>query len=313
MFSTNERLQAMLNDALGPFILNALSNPYTTEIMVNPNGSVWQEQLGQPMLHRGFMSAMHAENIIRLVTSLNDQEINSTSPAIAAVLPGGQRFQGFLPPMSDAPCFTIRCPQLRILTMNDYVPLFCSERTWSIITGYVVARKNILIVGGMSSGKSTLMNSLISYIPPEERIVTIEDTPELRITLPNHVRLYTSRYLPMHATVAEALRGRFDRILPGEIRDGATAIGVLSAWNIGHPGGLCTLHANSAYEALYRLEDLCSEVNAAGDYRPRIGRTIDLIVYLARVNGQRVISDVLTINGWNGDSYDTKSLLERDN
>jgi type IV secretion system protein VirB11 len=302
----------MLYAACGAQITAALYDDEVTEICVNADGGIWIELLGKPMQWIGTMPKEHRLQILYLVAKMyNDRVITSEHPHLEAILPGGQRFTGCIPPMSDGPELNIRVPNVRILTREDYVPGTCSDVLWTIMTGSIVRKKNILVIGGMSSGKSTLLNALIAHIPVEERIVTIEDTPELKIALPNVVRRYTSNTWTMADVARMALRTAARRIIPGEIRDGATAVAVLTAWGTGHPGGLCTLHANSAHEALIHLEELCAEVSP-GDFRPRIGRTIDLIVALARAHGIPTIQDVLSVARWDAqkEAYVTQSLLE---
>ena len=308
MSSSAARHQAMLDEALGPVIAAALRDSLTTDLCINPDGTLWQQRLGEAMRFLTHIPADQTESIIWLVAKLNGQVVHAQSPSLAAILPGGQRFQGFVPPRVTAPTIMIRCPQLRVLTKEDYVPASCTEHTWEVLRHAVISRKNMMLVGGMGSGKSTLMNSMLALIPSQERCATIEDTPELQVLLPNYVSFYVEKDASMEQAVKEALRSNVNRILPGEIRDGRTAIAVLNAWCTGHPGGVCTLHADSAEEALPRLEDLCAQAGP-GNYRPLIERSVDVIVSLTRTMGTPTIHDVIAVNTRKVHRYDTKSLL----
>lgn len=307
MSQLHKRLEVMLDDAFGLCIREALHDRSTTELCVNPDGTIWQEKAGENMRCIGSLSRTNIESIIRLAANFNgpEHEVRPTNPTVAVLLPGGQRFQGFIPPQVDAPAFCIRCPRTQVLSKDDYVPVSCSEDIWNEVTRYVKEQKNILIVGAMSSGKTALLNTLLTYIPKEERLIYLEDTPEIVSPVPNSLRLYT-----IGNWKKDLLRTAASRIVHGEVRDGPAAMAMLDAWDLGHAGGLCTLHANSAQGALTRLEHLCARVNAEGDFRSQIGDVIDVVIYMERQNDHRIIKTVLTLNTWTGTKYEFKSLLE---
>jgi len=304
-----DRWQPMLEAALGPIILDALADPRTTEIMVNPDGRIWQECHGTPMAPLGQHAPQATEAVIRLLATMNQTQVSFAQPSLDAVLPSGARFKGFLPPRTKAPAFCIRTHQTQILTKEAYVPKACSEALWDLLMQTIAQSANLLIVGKMSSGKTTLLNSLMATIPASVRLVTIEDTAETTVHVPNHLQLYTSAEADLQAVVKEGFRTAAHRMMVGEIRDGGTALNTLKLW-LGIGGGICTLHADSARDALPRLEYLCKETSGGGD-QPLIGEVIDLIVFMEAVQGQRRIAEVLRIQGWNGVTYDTETLLER--
>ncbi len=174
----------------------------------------------------------------------------------------------------------------------------------------VAERRNIVVAGGTGSGKTTLLNALLAERAfSDARVIILEDTAELQCASANVVQLLTKRTDPpvtMRDLVQTTLRLRPDRVVVGEVRDGA-ALEVLKAWNTGHPGGLLTLHANSAADALTRLEDLCLE-NIAASPKRLIASAVDLVVFITRPRiheggGGRVLTEIVSVNGLRGESY----------
>ena len=307
--SLEARQRMMLEEALGPLVRAALATPRTVEVLVNADGTIWHEVHGTGMVCVGMQDPRTTEATIRLVAALNQAEIHRRQPSLDAVLPTGERFKGFLPPRTRGPAYCIRCPQAQALTREDYVPACCPAEVWDLLARAVVGRTNVLLVGGMSSGKTTLMNALIRLIPPHTRVASMEDTAELTLSMPNHLQLYTSADADLQAVVKEGFRTAAQRILVGEIRDGVTAINTLKLW-LGVGGGIATTHADSARDALTRLAYLCAEVGA-GTYQPLLGDVIDLIVFMENIQGQRLISEVVRVYAWKGDRYDMETVWQR--
>ena len=227
------------------------------------------------------------------------------SRASAAELPGsGERFEGLLPPVSTAPCFSIRKPATTPFELGDYVdqgalaPALAEALKDSIRT-----HSNILIAGGTSSGKTTFTNALLAEASlGDDRIVILEDTRALKCAAPNVVQLRTHRgSTSLQDLVRSTLRLRPDRIIVGEVR-GPEALDLLKAWNTGHPGGITTLHANSARGALSRLEQLVGEATPALPFG-LIGEAIDVVVFLSRASGRRRVEEVLRVSGFCEDGY----------
>ena len=292
-----DRRSTMLRTAMGPVIAEALADPLVIEVMVNPDGSLRLDRLGQGRIDTGErLTASEVERIIRLVASHVRAEVHADSPIISAELPSrddgmsGERFEGLLPPVALGPCFSIRKPAARIYTLADYVAdRIMMPGQAEALKQAVKDRSNILVVGGTSSGKTTLANALLAEMAGlDERVILIEDTRELQCAAPDCVPLRTRPgIVSMADLVRSTLRLRPDRIIVGEVR-GAEALDMLKAWNTGHPGGIATIHANSARSSLYRLEQLISEAVVTVP-RHLIAEAIDLIVFIhGRGTGRRI-------------------------
>ncbi|WP_292255030.1 P-type conjugative transfer ATPase TrbB, partial [Mesorhizobium sp.] len=177
---------------------------------------------------------------------------------------GGHRFEGLLPPVVAAPTFTIRRRASRLIPLDDYVAAkIMTEHQASLIRNAITSRMNIVISGGTGSGKTTLANAVIAEIvetAPDDRMVILEDTAEIQCAAENAVALHTSDTIDMGRLLKSTMRLRPDRIIVGEVRDGA-ALTLLKAWNTGHPGGVTTIHSNTAESALRRLEQLTAEAS----------------------------------------------------
>ena len=305
----HERTYAMFQEALGPLLREALGDPLTTEVMINPDGTVWVERQGQSMTWEGTCDVLYVERIIRLAAALDYKEVSENAPSVAVTLPGGQRFQGFMPPRVAAHALTIRTHQRQVLTREHYVPHLCPGDVFDRCVEAIRAKETVLIAGMMSSGKSTFMSTLLGYVEATERLVTVEDVQELQVQVPNRVALFATPST-VHQAIDDAWRSAAHRVLVGEIRNGPAAIAALDVW-MGLKGGLCTIHGKSGRDALQRLEHLCGEVNRNGDFRPRIASVIDLVVYLEQVEGKRQVQEVLQLNGWGETGYDITTLFAR--
>jgi type IV secretion system protein VirB11 len=314
---SSERRRAMLRTAMGPTIAAALSDPATQEIMVNPDGRLWIDRLGEGRSDTGAIyDSSQVERIIRLVASHARTEAHALSPIVSAELPphgggAGERFEGVLPPVSLAPCFSIRKPAARIYTLPDYVSDgIMSADTARLLSLAVAGRKNILVAGGTSSGKTTLANALLAEMGTlDERVILIEDTRELQCAAPDTVALRTRHgSVSMADLVRSTLRLRPDRIIVGEVR-GREALDMLKAWNTGHPGGIATVHANSALSALYRLEQLVQEAVVAVPRR-LIAEAIDIIAFVSGRGVARRVEAPVRVAGLDPDGgYGTVQLI----
>ena len=305
---SGERRRTMLRTALGPAVATALADPRVVEVMVNPDGRLWLDRLGEGRSDTGTVyEPAQVDRIIRLVASNARGEVHGDRPIVSAELPphgegAGERFEGILPPVSLAPCFSIRKPASRIYTLLDYVTDgVMSADVARLLSLAVVDRRNILVVGGTSSGKTTLANALLAEMAHlEERVILIEDTRELQCAAPDVVGLRTrAGSVTMADLVRSTLRLRPDRIIVGEVR-GGEALDMLKAWNTGHPGGIATVHANSAASALYRIEQLVAEA-VASIPRPLIADAIDLIVFIAGRGLSRRVETIARVAGLDPD------------
>jgi type IV secretion system protein TrbB len=277
--------------------------------MVNPDGGLRLDRLGEGRIDTGVrLAAAEVERIIRLVASHVRIEVHAGNPVVSAELPprdegvAGERFEGILPPVSLAPCFTIRKPAARVYTLTDYV----ADRIMlplqaKILSQAIVDRRNLLIVGGTSSGKTTLANALLAEMAElDERVILLEDTRELQCAAPDCVALRTKPGIVSLADlVRSTLRFRPDRIIVGEVR-GAEALDMLKAWNTGHPGGIATVHANSGRTALYRLEQLIQEAVVTVPRR-LIAEAIDVIVFIQGRGVARRIESISEVTGLDAD------------
>lgn len=301
---SQERRRAMLRTAMGPTISAALADPEVVEIMVNPDGALRLDRLGEGRVDTGTLyDAAQVERIIRLVASHARSEVHAAAPIISAELPphgegAGERFEGVLPPVSLAPCFSIRKPAAKVYTLRDYVEDgIMPPETARLLALAVVERKNVLVAGGTSSGKTTLANALLAEMAHlDERVILIEDTRELQCAAPDVVALRTrSGSVSMADLVRSTLRLRPDRIIVGEVR-GREALDMLKAWNTGHPGGIATVHANSASAALYRLEQLIQECVVTVP-RWLIAEAIDMIVFISGRGRARRVETLARVAG----------------
>jgi len=303
-----ERRRAMLRTAMGPAIAAALADPRVIEIMVNPDGALRVDILGEGRVDTDVkLDAPQVERIIRLVASHVRSEVHGDKPIVSAELPplgsgAGERFEGILPPVSSAPCFSIRKPAARIYTLMDYVTDgIMSAEAARLLSLAVVDRRNILVAGGTSSGKTTLANALLAEMAHlDERVILIEDTRELQSPARDTVALRTR---PGAATMGDLVRStlrlRPDRIIVGEVR-GGEALDMLKAWNTGHPGGIATVHANSAASALYRIEQLIQEAVVTVPRR-LVAEAIDMIVFIAGRGTARRIETIARVAGFDPD------------
>ena len=302
---TLSRKRAMLASAMGPAITAALADPYVTEVMVNPDGKLRLDRLGEGCSDTGtIIDAAQVERIIRLVASHARSEVGAGAPIISAELPAyggahaGERFEGLLPPVATAPCFSIRKPAARIYTLADYVgDGIIDEQVAQTLRDAVITRQNILVAGGTSSGKTTLANALLAEMAAlGERVILIEDTRELQCAAPDTVALRTQPGVVSIADLVRAtLRLRPDRIIVGEVR-GGEALDMLKAWNTGHPGGIATVHANSARAALYRLEQLVQE-RAQHVPKRLIAEAIDMIIFISGRGLARRVETIARVTG----------------
>jgi type IV secretion system protein TrbB len=303
---TRARRKGMLRTAMGPAIAQALDEPDVVEVIVNPDGKLWLDRHGSGRAHTGIALTPHeAERIIRLVATHVRLEANASSPIVSAELPEtGERFEGLLPPITLGPCFAIRKPAASVFRLEHYVEARIMSVAQALALAEAVAnRRNVLVAGGTGSGKTTLANALLAEIADlEERVVIIEDTRELRCQAKDCVALRTKPGVVGLATlVRSTMRLRPDRIIVGEVR-GGEALDMLKAWNTGHPGGIATVHANSARAALYRLEQLIQEAVVTVPRR-LVAEAIDLIVFIAGRGSARRVEAIETLAGLdaNGD------------
>jgi pilus assembly protein CpaF len=288
-------------EGLGP-LEPLLADPAVTDVLVNGPGPVWVERAG--VLERVPLTLDEAtiRHLIERIVGPLGLRIDRASPLVDARLPDGSRVNAVVPPLAvDGPCLTIRRFGARAVPLEA----FCPPAVAMLLAGAVRARANIVISGGTGAGKTTLLNALAAAIPPDERVVTIEDTAELRVARDHVVRLEARPpnadgvgEVRVRDLVRNALRMRPDRIIVGEVR-GAEALDMLQAMNTGHEGSLSTCHANGPADALRRLETmaLTGEVALTLEaVREQVAAAVDLVVQVARrPGGGRAVVEVAEV------------------
>jgi len=307
---SHPRLVRKLQEALGDQLCVALDDNNVVEIMLNPDGKLFIERLGHGVAPAGEMSSAAAEMVIGTVAHALQSEVDTNQPIISGELPiGGHRFEGLLPPIVAKPAFTIRRRASRLIPLDDYVRTgVMTDLQAGTIRSAIASRLNIIISGGTGSGKTTLANAVIDEIvrnAPEDRLVVLEDTAEIRCAAENAVLLHTSDSVDMARLLKSTMRLRPDRIVVGEVRDGA-ALTLLKAWNTGHPGGVATIHSNTAMSALRRLEQLTAEASQQPMHEV-IGEAVDLIVSIERTPRGRRVRDIITVERFAKGEYEIQS------
>lgn len=311
VMSTVERqsiIRRVVDEALGLGVLEPLlADPSVTEIMVNGYKSVYVERRGRlEKLDLTFTSNDHLmQTIDRIVASVN-RRVDESSPMVDARLASGERVNVIIPPLAlDGPSLTIRRfpAPFSLFDLMDKGSL--DKTTMQFLETCVRARFNIVVSGGTGTGKTTMLNALSGLIPNGDRIVTIEDSAELQLQQPHVVRLESrpanvegQGQVTIRDLVRNSLRMRPDRIIVGEVRGGET-LDMLQAMNTGHDGSLVTVHANSAADAVSRLETLASMSEVTIPYdaiKDQINSAVDLIVQLTRgVDGSRRVKEVVAV------------------
>ena len=303
------------NEVLGlgplePLLLDAT----ISDILVNTHRQVYVERRGQlELTDTHFANEAHLRKIIDRIVSRVGRRVDESSPMVDARLPDGSRVNAIIPPLAiDGSLLSIRRFSVKPLKMNDLVGYkSLTPEMAEIIAGLVKGKCSILISGGTGSGKTTLLNIMSGFIPPSERIITIEDAAELQLQQPHVVRLETrppnvegKGEISQRALVRNSLRMRPDRVIIGEVR-GAEALDMLQAMNTGHEGSMATVHANTARDALGRVENM---VNMAGlnlpikAVRQQISSAIWVVIQALRLtDGKRKVTSIQEITGMEGD------------
>ena len=302
-----------------------MDDPEVTEIMVNGHEHIYVEKNGQLSLYgKSFASRERLEDVIQQIVAGCNRVINTGMPLADARLPDGTRIHAALPPVAvDGPVLTIRRFPMRAMDMEDLLRMgTLDEETAAFLQQLVRCGYSVMIGGGTSAGKTTFLNALSAYIPPGERLITIEDTAELRIPGERNLvrleaknaNLQEARSITIRDLIRAALRMRPDRIIVGEVR-GEETIDLLQALNTGHDGSLSTAHANSAGDMLLRLETmaLMGMAMPLEAIRRQIASGIDIFVQLGRDrNKQRRLLEIAEVTGFADGAVQLGKLYERD-
>ena len=323
-----ERRMTGLRRDLGPTCLDALGNPKIIEVMLNPDGRIFLDELGRGMFDTGQkMAAIAAESLFNGIAEMLRTAVTVKEPILEGELPlDGSRFEGLIWPIVAAPAFAIRKKASLIFTIDDYEkrgiithrddPLNVRRRRITsfvdtvkglshgdIIRLAISQRKNILVIGSTSSGKTTLVNAIldgIAKLTPDHRIVLIEDTGEIQCAADNFVQMRSNADVSMTRLLKATMRLRPDRIIVGEVRDGAV-LALLKMWNTGHPGGLATIHANDCEDGLVRVGQLMEENEGIKANPQVISNAIDLCIFIEKETGidaGRKVRELAVIEGY---------------
>jgi pilus assembly protein CpaF len=306
-------------------IAHLIQDPDVSEIMVNAGGRIFVERRG--LLDEATHLHLEERNLqvaVRNIARTLGDDISEEQPILDSRLPDGSRVAAVIPPCSlGGTTLTIRKFQSRLFTADELVNVgMLTHEIHTELRAAIEAQQNILISGGTSTGKTTLLNALTAFIPATERVVIIEDTAELHVEQANHVRFEARRAqrdLPavtIRDLLKATLRHRPDRIVVGEVR-GGEAYDLLQALNTGHAGSLSTIHANSASQALTRLASCALQSGVEMPYtaiRLQIADAIGRVVHLGRRRGQRLVEEMVLIEGYDGskDVYALKAVSMAD-
>jgi type IV secretion system protein VirB11 len=325
--SMHRKLEGLRRD-LGPEIMRELADPTVIEVMLNPDGKVWRDRLGEGMSEIGYvMPESQSEKLLGNIASMLGTVITRENPILEGELPlDGSRFEGIFMPVVARPAFAIRKKASLIFTLDDYerqgiishkddpanfelrksqpfVEMVKGMSHAEILRTAIKLRKNILVVGGTGSGKTTLLNALshaISLLTPEHRIVLIEDTGEVQCAAKNLVQMRANKDATITQLLSATLRMRPDRICVGEVR-GPEALALLKLLNTGHPGGFATLHADSPEKGLKRLERLIEENPGIKANPHEIAEAINVVVFIGKsknLEAGRKVSEMIVVEGF---------------
>ena len=325
-------MEASLNPAFdqvcGLTLTRLINRDDITEIYINDDGNIRYDSFseGKVKLDEQVTPEV-ARAIIEIVAGQCGKVANGEYPSVSTEIRGyGCRFQGELPPIVRNPQFNIRKKATKVFTFDEYVATgMLTEEYRQYLEKAILERKNILVVGGTGTGKTTFLNAIleaISRITPHHRIISLEDLPELQCPADDYSPMFTMQDVEdkkhvynMTKLLADCMRRSPDRIVVGEVRDGA-AYTMLKAWNTGHPGGACTVHANSAEQGLTRIKSLAQEDdNASGDLKELIGDAIDVavsIVHMPLPDGRKTrrVNDIIEVKYYDSktDSYEVSHV-----
>src|SRR5713226_9657599 len=273
-----ERRNEKLVRELGPLVASCLEDHGTEDILLNPDGRVWVKRTHQDFEVVGSMLPAQALSAFGTIAAIRDTVINHENPILETELPtDGSRFEGLIPPVVRQPVFAIRQRPHRVFTLNEYE----------------------------TAGILTDKTDELAAISPVDRVLIIEDTPELQCNVKNSVALLAVGRVAMLDCLRACMRLKPTRIVVGEVR-GAEALSMLKAWNTGHPGGAASVHANDAHGALIRLESLVAEATAAPQQQ-LIAEAVNVVVFVdgePSIRAGRKVREVAVVMGYRDGNYE---------
>ena len=304
------RTLELFENSLGEDVLKLKKDPDVIELMLNPDGRLWVDTLSQGMYDTGIkISPEKGRSIIDLVADSVGTVVGITSPRLSAeILGDGSRFEGVIPPVVENPSFSMRKKALLVFTLDDYVKnrIMTEKQKNTIIQG-VLDRKNMLVIGGTSSGKTTLTNAIINEMTPtKHRLLILEDTHEVQSKAENTVFMKTTDYVSMQDLLKTCMRYRPDRIIIGEIRD-REALDLLTAWNSGHPGGVSTIHAETPEGGLKQLEQYIQRVSVSKQ-QELIAMTVDYLVVITKEDNVRKVKCIKEVLDFENGKYKLRDI-----
>lgn len=303
MNNTKESLERFIYDTFEPEIHELLNSKTVTDVFWNADGKIFVTDAGKERYLKNYHGSMRS--LINEIAHLNDVVVNQHSPILETSFKG-MRITAVIPPVGSAPSFTLRKPNYQIIKLIEYVnnKSLSQNRYDFLVDKFVYNPKNIFIVGATGSGKTTFANALINELVERgvtnERIVSIQDTPELVVGVPNLLELFSTSTFSMKDCLKVTLRQSPKRIFVGEVRD--AILETLDAWLTGHFGGVATMHANSAYDAIKRMISLAGKDYDLHELYNLISSTVGVIVSIQNHEGVRKISQIIEIKGYDAEN-----------
>jgi type IV secretion system protein TrbB len=305
-----------LRTNFGLLICARLDDPAVTDVMLNDDGTLYEDRAGAGMSMIGRMHSDDAMAVINLVASTAGEIVNRKNPVFEGELPiRGARFIAFVPPIVARPSFSIRLPATKVFSFDDYVAArIMTRKQADVIEDAIWQEQNILVSGGTKSGKTTLLNAVflaLSEIYPRKRVCLIEEIVELQVQQPNVLRLRTGANVDQQDLLRRLMRCRPDIIGFGEVRDKA-AVQLMYAANTGHGAIISTTHANTPRSAPQRIEDLSAAALPPGDsLRRQVAASLGIIVGMSRIDPadlkegepERRVTEIIKVEGVENGAY----------